>query len=167
SPTVFLGGAVAIMAAVLLVFRDTILSFIASMQLASNNLIQKGDWIEVKNFGADGTVVDIALHVIRVQNFDKTIVTIPTYKVMETGFRNWRGMFESGGRQIKKSILIDQTSVRFLHERDIKRIYADRMVKRHLPPKEELLTEHNADSDIVLTNLGVLRTYLMNYLKSH
>lgn len=166
NPTAFLGGAVAIMAGILLVFRDTILSFIASMQIAANNLIQKGDWVEVPAFGADGDVVDIALHVIRVQNFDKTIVTIPTYKIMETGFKNWRGMFESGGRQIKKSIYIDQNSIRFMTDKDIDRLYKHPMIQAYLPPVDDLKMLHGEKSLDSLTNLGILRTYLVNYLKA-
>lgn len=167
SPTVFLGGAVALMAGILLVFRDTLLSFIVSMQLASNKLIQKGDWIEVPAFGADGTVIDIALHVVKIQNFDKTIVTIPTYKIMESGFRNWRGMFESGGRQIKKSIRVDQNSVRFMTESDFNRLYKHPLVKKCLPSSQELSKMHHQADKEALTNLGVLRTYVSCYLKGH
>lgn len=166
-PSVFLGGAVAVMAAILLVFRDTLLSFIASMQLAANNLIRKGDWIEVKAYGADGEIIDIALHVVRVQNFDKTIVCIPTYKLMESGFRNWRGMFEAGARQIKRSILIDQNSIRFMSSGDVKRVYQNPHVKRHMPPLAALKIEHNIGKTASLTNLGMFRTYTTNYLKEN
>lgn len=167
NPAAFLTGAVAVMAAVLLVFRDTILSFIASMQIAANGLIRKGDWIEVKNFGADGDVVDIALHVVRVQNFDKTIVSIPTYKLMEAGFKNWRGMFEAGGRQIKRSILIDQKSIAFVGNIDLEKLYENYHVKQYLPSLETLKEEHNIEHRVSLTNLGVLRTYIESYLKAN
>lgn len=167
NPAAFLTGAVAVMAAVLLVFRDTILSFIASMQIAANGLIKKGDWIEVKNFGADGDVIDIALHVIRVQNFDKTIVSIPTYKLMETGFKNWRGMFESGGRQIKRSLLLDQKSINFVSDADLDKLFQNYHVQKYLPTLDELKQEHHIDHRASLTNLGVFRTYVENYLKSN
>lgn len=164
SPAVFLGGAVAVMAAILLVFRDTILSFIASMQLAANQLIKKGDWIEIPAFGADGNVIDIALHVVRIQNFDNTIVTVPTYKIMELGFRNWRGMYESGARQIKKSILIDQNSIRFMSEANIKELYQHKDMQKNLPTYKEVY-DHIKNSGI--TNLGVFRMYAMSYLRNH
>jgi miniconductance mechanosensitive channel len=167
NPTAFLGGAVAVMAAILLVFRDTILSFIASMQIAANNLIIKGDWIVVPAFGADGTVIDIALHVLRVQNFDKTIVTIPTYKIMEVGFRNYRGMFESGGRQFKSSLYLDLNSICFMTEADYNRIKQNPMVQKYLPSADELKEEHNVADLNAITNSGMLRSYLMSYLKQH
>lgn len=167
NPAAFLTGAVAVMAAILLVFRDTILSFIASMQIAANNLIKKGDWIEVKPFGADGDVIDIALHVVRVQNFDKTIVSIPTYKLMEAGFKNWRGMFESGGRQIKRAILLDQKSIAFVNDEDLDKLYQNYHVQKYIPSLEELKKEHHIDHRASLTNLGIFRTYVENYLKGN
>src|SRR5690606_8088104 len=98
----------------LLIFRDTILSFVAGAQLTSNNLIQMGDWIEMPQFQADGDVIDIALHAVKIQNWDKTITVIPTHKFLEHSFKNWRGMQESGGRRIKRAIHIDMHSVKFL-----------------------------------------------------
>ena len=113
SPWGILGGLGAITAVLLLVFRDTILSLIASIQLVSNDLVRKSDWIEMPQFGVDGEVVDMALHSVKVRNWDNTYVSIPTYKIMENSFKNWRGMSDSGGRRIKRSLLIDQASVKF------------------------------------------------------
>src|SRR5690606_31954369 len=114
SPLLLLSGLGAMAAVLLLVFKDTILSLVASVQLTSNDMIRVGDWIEMPQFNADGDVVDIALHTVKVQNFDKTITTIPTYRLISDSFRNWRGMQESGGRRIMRSLHIDQHSIRFL-----------------------------------------------------
>ena len=113
SPWVLLSGIGALMAVIILVFRDTILSLVASFTIASNRLVKLGDWIEAPAFGADGDVIDIALHTVKVQNWDKTITTIPTYKLVETSFKNWRGMQDSGGRRIKRAIHLDMNTVRF------------------------------------------------------
>src|SRR5690606_35837159 len=119
SPWFFLSGFGAMTAVLLLVFRDTILSFVAGIQLTTNNLIQMGDWIEMPQFNADGDVIDIALHAVRVQNWDKTITVIPTHKFLEHSFKNWRGMQESGGRRIKRSLYFDMSTVRFLDLEEI------------------------------------------------
>jgi miniconductance mechanosensitive channel len=155
---VLLSGLGALTAVLLLVFRETILSFIASMQIISNNLIQKGDWIEVTPFGADGTVIDVALHVIKVQNFDKTVVTIPTYKIIESGFRNWRTMYTSGGRRIKRSILIDTASIRRLTHEEILMIRNNDFLKEHFIYD---------DGKTLKNNLTLFREYLEHYLKGH
>src|SRR5690606_22526033 len=111
------------MAAVLmLVFKDTILSLVASVQLSSNDMIRVGDWIEMPQLNADGDVIDIALHTVKVQNWDKTITTIPTHRLISESFKNWRGMFESGGRRIKRALMIDQNSVRFLTDEERERL---------------------------------------------
>jgi miniconductance mechanosensitive channel len=119
SPLIFLTGLGAMTAVLLLVFRDTILSLVAGVQLTSNDLIRVGDWIEMPQFDADGDVVDIALNSVRVQNWDRTFTVIPTHKFLEHSFRNWRGMEDSGGRRIKRAFYLDQSSVRFLEEDEI------------------------------------------------
>ena len=119
-PWAVLSALGALTAVLLLVFKDTILSFVAGIQITSYDLIHVGDWISVPQYGADGDVVDIALHTVKIQNWDKTISIIPTYKFTENSYKNWRGMAESGGRRIKRSIYIDQNSIRFLTEKDVK-----------------------------------------------
>ena len=115
----YISGLGALTAVLLLVFQDTILSFIASVQIGQNNIINNGDWIEVPEYGADGDVIDIALHTVKVQNWDKTITTIPTSKIVTTSVKNWRGMSEYGGRRIKRSVSIDISSVKFMEQKDI------------------------------------------------
>ncbi len=163
SPLAFLSGIGALTALLLLVFRDTILSFIAGMQLLANNLIQKGDWIDVPSFGASGSVVDVALHIIEVQNWDQAIVTIPTYKLMETGFKNWRGMYEAGVRRIKRSILIDQTSIKFLDDQLFKAIKGNERLAHYLERHPQKPLDQAFDDR---TNLGLFRFYVESYLKS-
>jgi miniconductance mechanosensitive channel len=114
SPLLLLSGLGAMAAVLMLVFKDTILSLVASVQLTSNDMLRVGDWIEMPQMGADGDVIDIALHTIKVQNWDKTITTIPTHRLIADSFKNWRGMSESGGRRIKRSMLLDQSCIRFL-----------------------------------------------------
>jgi miniconductance mechanosensitive channel len=121
SPLVFLSGIGAMTAVLLLIFRDTILSFVASLQMGSYDLVRVGDWIEAPQYGADGDVVDVALHTVKVQNWDKTITTIPTHKLIDGSFKNWRAMPESGGRRIKRAVFIDMNTVRFLEEADVER----------------------------------------------
>jgi miniconductance mechanosensitive channel len=119
SPLIFLSGLGAMTAVVLLIFRDTILSLVASVQITGNDLVRVGDWIEMPDLGADGDVIDIALHTVKVQNWDKTITTIPTHRLISDSFKNWRCMSLSGGRRIKRSLAIDMGSVRFLDEEEI------------------------------------------------
>ena len=119
SPLLFLSGIGAMTAVLLLVFRDTILSLVASIQLTGNDMIHVGDWIEMPAYGADGDVIDVALHTVKVQNWDKTITTIPTHALISDSFKNWRGMSRSGGRRIKRSLFVDLSTVRFLTEEEI------------------------------------------------
>jgi miniconductance mechanosensitive channel len=175
SPWVFLSGLGAATAVLLLVFRDTILSFVAGVQLTTNRLINVGDWIEMPQFNADGDVIDIALNSVKVQNWDKTITVIPTHKFLEHSFRNWRGMSESGGRRIKRAISLDVGSIRFLKEEDILRLNALLPLRDYLRGKQAELAEYNksfqtkesAVNSRRLTNIGTLRAYLEGYLKSH
>ena len=122
SPFILLSGLGAMSAVLMLVFKDTLLSFTAGVQLASNDMLRVGDWIEMPQLGADGDVVDIALHTVKVQNWDKTIVTIPTWRLMSESFKNWRGMQQSGGRRIKRTLRLDAASVRFLKPDDVDRL---------------------------------------------
>ncbi|HHU60797.1 MAG TPA: mechanosensitive ion channel [Natronincola sp.] len=176
SPWILISGLGALSAVLLLVFQDTILSFIAGMQLTLNDHVRVGDWIEMPAYGADGDVEEVALHTIKVRNWDKSITTIPTHKLVGDSFKNWRGMFESGGRRIKRSILIDQTSVRFLDEKLLESLEKIQLLQDYLAAKKEEIAEYNRvhnidDSSLVngrhLTNLGTFRAYLTAYLRSH
>lgn len=168
----YISGLGALTAVLLLVFQDTILSFIASVQIGQNNIINNGDWIEVPEYGADGDVIDIALHTVKVQNWDKTITTIPTSKIVTTSVKNWRGMSEYGGRRIKRSVSIDISSVKFMAQKDIDKLMEIHSVNKYLSEKIEDIDKFNASIDENkekrrLTNLGTLRAYLINYLKNH
>ncbi len=176
SPLLLLSGLGAITAVLLLVFKDTILSLVASIQITTNDMIRRGDWIEMPSMNADGDVIDISLHTVKVQNFDKTITAIPTYRLVTDSYRNWRGMSESGGRRIKRSLVIDQNSIRFLSEDEVEGLKRFHLLEDYLASKEEELSEWNAkegadDSSPVnarrLTNVGTLRAYIIAYLKSH
>ncbi|MBT8763553.1 mechanosensitive ion channel family protein [Desulfohalobiaceae bacterium Ax17] len=176
SPWGLISGIGALTAVLMLIFKDTVLSFVASIQIASYDLLRKGDWIEMPAFGADGDVIDIALHTVKVQNFDKTIVAIPTFKFLDHSFKNWRGMEEAGARRIKRSILIDQSSIKFLDDELMERLSKIDILKSYLEQKRIEIEEHNknvgASPESVLngrrlTNLGTLRAYILAYLKSH
>lgn len=175
SPIYFLSGIGALTAVLLLVFRDTILSFVASLQIASNDTLRVGDWIEMPKYGADGDVVDIALHTVKVQNWDRTITTIPTYRFIEDSFRNWRGMTESGGRRIKRAIHLDAGSVRFLTGEEIDELGRHELLADYLREKGREIEEWNGrprGEGVVpavrrLTNLGTFRAYVEAYLRAH
>ncbi|EDL49103.1 mechanosensitive ion channel family protein [Erythrobacter sp. SD-21] len=176
SPLLLLSGLGAMAAVLLLVFKDTILSLVASVQLTSNDMLRVGDWIEMPSMNADGDVIDIALHTVKVQNFDKTITTIPTHRLIADSYRNWRGMSESGGRRIKRSLVIDQNSVRFLGEEEIAGLRRFKLLDDYLARKAEEIAEWNrhelsSDCDTInarrITNIGTLRAYVIAYLKSH
>lgn len=168
-------GVGAMTAVLMLIFKDTILSAVASVQLVNQNMLRIGDWIEMPSVGADGDVIDVALHTVKVQNFDKTISTIPTYKLVTDTFRNWRGMSESGGRRIKRSIHIDLATVRFLDKRDLTRFARFDVLKDYMAEKSQALADSNAAAgkgglavnQRRLTNLGTFRAYLIHYLKRH
>lgn len=171
-----LGGIGALTAVILLVFRDTILSFVASIQISSYDLVKKGDWIEVSKYGADGVVIEIALHTVKVQNWDKTITTIPTYKLIEESFKNWRGMQHFGGRRIMRSVYIDQSSIKFLDENMIEKFEKFRLISDYIKQKKNEIAEYNAkfskseNEEMInfrrLTNIGTFRAYLKAYLAS-
>jgi miniconductance mechanosensitive channel len=165
------------MAAVLmLVFKDTILGFVASIQLSANKMVNVGDWISMPKYNADGDVIDISLNTVKVQNWDKTIATIPTYALVSEAFNNWRGMEDSGGRRIKRSININMKSVGFLDHEQIEKFSKYHLLKDYITQKEKEITDYNTanklDEDIVtngrkMTNLGTFRVYLENYLHNH
>jgi miniconductance mechanosensitive channel len=176
SPLVLFSGIGAMTAVLLLIFRDTILSFVASLQLASYDMVRVGDWIEMPAFGADGDVIDIALHTVKVQNWDKTITTIPTHRLISDSFKNWRGMSDSGGRRIKRTFYVDMNSIRFLDESDLDYFERFSLLEDYIKAKRGKLAEYNAehvkDPDIIsntkrLTNVGTLRAYLVEYLRRH
>ncbi|NLY10862.1 MAG: mechanosensitive ion channel [Firmicutes bacterium] len=175
-PWFILSGLGAMTAILTIVFQSTILSFVTGIRLINNDLIRVGDWIEMPKFGADGDVIEIGLHTIRVQNWDKTITVIPTHKLMDEYFINWRGMREVGGRRVKRSILIDQTSVKFCDREMIERYKKIHLLKGYVEAKEKEIEEYNKQHNIDpsspvhgrrMTNLGTFRAYLTNYLKQH
>lgn len=177
SPWYFLSGIGAVMAIILLLFRDTLLSLVASVQLTNNDLIRVGDWIEMPQFGADGDVIDIALNTVQVQNFDKTISVIPTHRFLEHSFRNWRGMQEAGGRRIMRSLHIDMSSIRFLTINEIERLKTSHLLREYISNKIDQVhaynTKHLTSSSSTLTNgrwltnVGTFRAYIIEYLKNH
>jgi miniconductance mechanosensitive channel len=176
SPIVLLSGLGAITAVLLLVFRDTILSLVASIQISANDLLKQGDWISVPSYGADGDVIDMSLHSVKVQNWDKTITVIPTYKFTEVAFKNWRGMQESGGRRIKRAIHIDLHSIKFSTDEMIERWKKIELIRPYLEEKEAEIAAYNKekgiDSSITvngrqLTNIGTFRAYVEAYLKAN
>ncbi len=175
SPLGILSGIGALTAIILLVFKDSILGLVASVQIASYDMVKKGDWIQMDQFNADGDVIDISLIHIKVQNWDKTITTIPTYTLVAGTFKNWRGMQESGGRRIKRSIHIDVSSVQFCDKNLIDKLKKVEVLHDYLHSKEEDIQLHNnkhsEHSSTInlrsLTNLGTFRIYVREYLKRH
>ena len=171
----YISGLGALTAVLLLIFQDTILSFVASVQIGQNDIIKIGDWIEVPEFGADGDVVDIALHTVKVQNWDKTITTIPTSKIVNTSVKNWRAMSEYGGRRIKRSLLIDISSIKFLNKTELEELEKIAPLKKYITSKiEEVdkfnnsISESDASQEIRrLTNIGTYRAYVESYLKQN
>jgi miniconductance mechanosensitive channel len=159
-----------------LIFKDTLLSLVSSIQITTQNLICDGDWIEAPAFGADGDVVDIALHNITVQNWDKTVSIIPTAHILDKGFKNWRSMSESGGRRIKRQIFIDIRSVRFLTDEDVESLKSLTLLSGHLERRHAEIKiwnakhcgqERSVGNGRALTNLGCFRAYVEAYLKDH
>jgi miniconductance mechanosensitive channel len=175
-PTVLLAGLGAMGAVLLLVFKDTILGFVASIQLSGNNMIKIGDWVEMPSRRADGSVIDITLNTVKVQNWDKTISTIPTYAMVSESFINWKGMEESGGRRIKRSVNIDMNSIKLCDSAMLKRFEKFLLIKDYVRKKEMEIREYNkkkniSDEDLISgrrqTNIGVFRKYLEVYLHQH
>lgn len=176
SPLLLLSGLGAMTAVLLLVFKDTILSLVASLQLSGHDMLRVGDWIEMPSLGADGDVIDMALHTVKVQNWDKTITTIPTHRLISDSFKNWRGMTDAGGRRIKRALLIDQTSVRFLDKAERDRLRRIALIDEYLDRQREELEDYNATLEEAgkdpvnnrrATNLGTFRAYVSAYLREH
>jgi miniconductance mechanosensitive channel len=176
SPLLLLSGLGAMAAVLMLVFRDTILSLVASVQLTSNDMLRVGDWIEMPSCNADGDVIDIALHTVKVQNWDKTITTIPTHRLISDSYKNYRGMQESGGRRIMRSILIDQNSVRFLAPEEVQDLRRFALIDEYLDRKRGEIESWNASlieagRDPVnsrrVTNIGTFRAYVAAYLMAN
>lgn len=169
SPLLMISGLGALSAVLLLVFKDTLLSLVASAQISTNDMLRIGDWIEMPQAGADGEVIDVALHTVKVQNWDKTVTTIPTYKLFSESYRNWRQMFESGGRRIKRSLRIDASTVRFLNDEEINALGRFSLIHDYLNEKKEKLADANRRKDGVnrrrLTNLGTFRAYANAYIR--
>ena len=165
----------ALTAVLLLVFRDTLLSVMASIQISVNDVVRVGDWVEMSSHNVDGDVVDIALHTVTVRNWDKTLSTIPTQDFITGSFKNWRGMSQDGARRIKRSVYIDMATVRFLDDDEIERFSKFKLLQDYIPEKHLELTDYNtrigAESLAVnlrrLTNVGTFRAYLFNYIKNH
>lgn len=176
SPGKLLTGLGAMAAVLMLVFKDTILGFVASIQLSANKMVVPGDWIDMPSHNADGTVIDISLNTVKVQNWDKTIATIPTYALVSDSFRNWKGMEESGGRRIKRSLNIDMNSVRFVDDEMAEKFKKIHLLKDYVVSREEEILKYNEDNKIDgsilvngrrMTNLGTFRKYVEEYLLQH
>jgi miniconductance mechanosensitive channel len=176
SPLLLLSGFGAMTAILLLVFKDTILSLVASVQLTAQDMVRVGDWLEMPQFGADGDVVDVQLHTVKVQNWDKTITTIPTHRLITDSFKNWRGMSQSGARRIKRAIFVDVSSIRFQTQAEVDHFTRFALLKDYIKNKEQELADYNeglateVDAEVNrrrLTNVGTFRAYAYNYLKNH
>lgn len=163
-------------AVILLIFKDSILGLVASIQVSINDMVRIGDWITFEKYGADGGVIEITLATVKVQNFDMTITTIPTYSLISDSFKNWRGMQEAGGRRIKRSLIISQKSVRFLTNDDVENLKKIQLIQSYLTTRSEQIQSYNTTNEINkeleingrnLTNIGVFRKYVNDYLQSH
>jgi miniconductance mechanosensitive channel len=169
-----LGGLTAV---TMLVFKDTILGFVAGIQLSANDMVREGDWIEMPKYGADGDVIEVTINTVKVRNWDKTISTIPTYALISDSFKNWRGMSESGGRRIKRSISIDMNTVKFVDGAMLEHFRKMELLKDYLETRQQEIDGENAERGLDLsatvvngrrqTNLGIFRAYLLAYLHNH
>ena len=175
-PTSILAGFGAMTAVLMLIFKDAILGFVAGIQISANNMVHLGDWIEMPKYGADGDVIDISLTTVKVQNWDKTISTIPAYALISDSFKNWRGMSESGGRRIKRSLNIDMNTIRFCDKPMLDKFRKIQYLTEYIDAKKCEINEHNKaedvdDSELVngrrMTNVGTFRAYVIAYLKNH
>lgn len=172
NPIKIVAGMGAFAAVILLIFKDTILGFVASIQLSANRMVNIGDWISMPSKGTDGTVIDISLNTVKVQNWDKTISTIPTYSLVSESFSNWKGMEESGGRRIKRHLNLDVKSIHFLSEEEINSFEKIRLIKDYLLEKKEEIRSFNPEGEIPvnqkrLTNIGTFRKYVEAYLHNN
>ena len=176
APVFFLSGLGALTAVLMLIFKDAILGFVAGIQLSANNMVREGDWIEMPQFGADGDVIDVSLTTVKVQNWDKTITSIPAYDLISKSFKNWRGMSESGGRRIKRPINIDLGTIRFCDEEMLERFKRIQFISDYIESKKQELTQWNREKHVDeaslingrrLTNVGTFRAYIVAYLRNH
>lgn len=175
SPYAFLISLGAASAVLMLIFKDTILGFVASIQVSANDMVRVGDWVEMPKYGADGDVLSINLNTVKIQNFDRTITTVPTYAFISDSFKNWRGMQESGGRRIKRSIHLKMSSFRFLEADDIERFKKYRLIRNYITEREKEIEKHNKNIDAEsisvnirrMSNVGVFRVYAEAYLKEN
>jgi miniconductance mechanosensitive channel len=176
SPLGLLSGIGAMSAVLLLVFKDSILGFVSGIQLTANNMVHIGDWIEMQRYGADGEVTEINLQTIKVQNWDKTISTIPVYALVSDSFKNWRGMMESGGRRIKRAVHIDIRSIKFCTNEMLRKFRKIEYLKEYIDDKVKEIEQYNRTTNLDisemingrrLTNIGIFRAYLIEYLKNH
>ena len=176
TPVYLLSGIGALAAVMMLVFRDSILGFVAGIQLAANRMVAVGDWIEMPEYGADGDVLEVALTTVKVQNWDKTITTIPTYALISESFKNWRGMAESGGRRIKRAVNIDMSSIRFCDEMMLKRFAKIQYIAEYIEKTKQELEAFNQSENVDnaslangrrMTNIGTFRAYVVAYLRNH
>lgn len=175
SPLVILGGLGAFAAVLMLIFRDSILGFVAGIQISFNDMVRLGDWITMAKYEADGVVIDIALTTVKIQNWDKTISTIPAYSLISESFQNWRGMEESGGRRIKRSVFIDMNSIKFCDAEMLEKFSKIQIISNYVHQKERELKKYNSSLNIdeslpvngrKQTNIGIFRAYLNEYLKN-
>jgi len=166
----------AISAVIIVIFKDTLLGVVASIQVTINDIVRIGDWITIEKFGADGTVIEINLATVKVQNFDMTTTTIPTYSLISDSFKNWRGMLNSDGRRIKRHLLIKANSVRFIHESEINELKKIQLISEYLTQRFDEIETYNEDNHIDkslsingrnLTNLGIFRKYINTYIERH
>ena len=173
---VFLTALGTVSAVIILVFKDTIMGFVASIQVSINDMVRIGDWISFDKYGDDGDVIEINLATVKVQNWDKTITTIPTYALISDSFKNWRGMMDSGGRRIKRALIIKQESIHFLTKDDIESLKKIEMITEYLENRDQAIESFNTDNQIDksilingknLTNVGVFRKYMDNYIHQH
>ena len=176
SPLLLLSGIGALSAVLMLVFKDSLLGLVAGIQLTTNDMVRVGDWIEMPKYGADGDVIDISLNTVKVQNFDKTITTIPSYALISDSFKNWRGMQTSGGRRMKRSLFVDTNSISFCTEEMINKFKNIHYLSDYIINREREIAEYNTRNKInqtnpvngrALTNIGVFRAYISNYLQNH
>jgi len=176
SPVILLSGLGAMTAVLLLIFKDSILGLVAGIQLATNDMVRIGDWIEMPKYGADGDVIEISLHTVKVENWDRTITAIPSYALVSDSFKNWRSMQDSGGRRIKRSIYIDKTSIEFCTDEMIQQFKGMNLLTEYITGKQKEIEQYNTEQSIdagdpvngrKITNIGTLRVYIENYLRNH
>ncbi|MFI4912296.1 MAG: mechanosensitive ion channel family protein [Sedimentisphaeraceae bacterium JB056] len=176
NPKGLLSGLGALTAILMLIFKDSILGFVAGVQMNANRMVRIGDWVEMPKYGADGDVIDVSLTTVKVQNWDKTITTIPAYSMISDSFKNWRGMSESGGRRIKRCICIDMSSIKFCDEKMLEKFRKIQYISEYIDKKKKDVAQFNVEKKVDesvtvngrrLTNIGTFRAYLAAYLRNH